>query len=471
MLRGEQTPLVRLQPVAASSADADDAIRLGAAYGLKPDEWQELVLRGWLGRRRDGKWASSRCGLSCPRQNGKNAVVEIRELFGIITLGEKWLHTAHEVKTARKAFLRLVSFFENERKYPELAELVESIRKANGQEAIFLKNGGSVEFVARSKSSGRGFTVDCLLLDECQEFSDEALEALLPTISASPLGNPQQIYTGTPPGPRSVGEVFTRLHDDGNLGKDKRLCWFEWGAPRDCDMDDPAMWAQANPGLGYRLDLDVIAAERASFDDDGFGRERLGIWDVPVTGTSGITGEMWAACGNPESVIITPPVLTIDVSPNLWSAICVAGRNDQGMTHVEVPFFRAGTNWVVDEVIRLMAEHGITSVSLDPTGPAGALLPAFESAGVELAILSARDMAQACGLFYNCVADCTLRHLGNDDWLNLAIAGATRRPLGDLWAWARRTSLVDIAPLVASTIACRAVALGSPELDVSLSVW
>ena len=147
VLRGEQTPLVRLQPVAVSSADADDAIMLGASYGLKPDEWQELVLRGWLGRRRDGKWASSRCGLSCPRQNGKNAVVEIRELFGIITLGEKWLHTAHEVKTARKAFLRLVSFFENERKYPELAELVESIRKANGQEAIFLKNGGSVEFV------------------------------------------------------------------------------------------------------------------------------------------------------------------------------------------------------------------------------------------------------------------------------------------------------------------------------------
>jgi hypothetical protein len=33
-------------------------------------------------------------------------------------LGEKFLHTAHEVKTARKAFLRIASFFENRRNTP-----------------------------------------------------------------------------------------------------------------------------------------------------------------------------------------------------------------------------------------------------------------------------------------------------------------------------------------------------------------
>ena len=148
--------------------DVDDAIELATLYGLVPDEWQEWVLEGWLARTRSGKLASSQCGLAVPRQNGKNACLEIVELFKVVVLGRKILHTAHEVKTARKAFLRLRSFFENERQWPELAALVKEIRRTNGQEAIVLTNGGSVEFIARSKGSGRGFTMDDLVLDEAQ---------------------------------------------------------------------------------------------------------------------------------------------------------------------------------------------------------------------------------------------------------------------------------------------------------------
>jgi phage terminase large subunit-like protein len=193
---------------------------------LAPDEWQRFVLEDWLARGgKGGKFASLTCGLSVPRQNGKNAILEMRELFGIVQLGEKFLHTAHEVKTARKAFIRLASFFENERKWPELAELVKDIRRTNGQEAIVLTNGGSVEFVARSKGSGRGFTVDVLVCDEAQELSDDALEALMPTTSASPQQNPQWIFTGTPPGPTANGEVFSRTRDDALSGKSSRLCW------------------------------------------------------------------------------------------------------------------------------------------------------------------------------------------------------------------------------------------------------
>src|SRR5690606_40084508 len=76
-----------------------------------------------------------------------------RSLYGMVALGEKFLHTAHEVKTARKAFLRIASFFENPRRWPELAELVKEIRRTNGQEAVVLHNGGSVEFVADRKST------------------------------------------------------------------------------------------------------------------------------------------------------------------------------------------------------------------------------------------------------------------------------------------------------------------------------
>jgi hypothetical protein len=154
-------PRVRLVP-RGSGSEADDACELASGYGLTPDDWQAMVLSGWLGLRRDGLWSAPRCGLAVPRQNGKNGILEVRELYGLVFRGEKFLHTAHEVKTARKAFLRLLHFFDNPRKFPELAELVKEVRRTNGQEAVVLDNGGSVEFIARSKGSGRGFTVDVL---------------------------------------------------------------------------------------------------------------------------------------------------------------------------------------------------------------------------------------------------------------------------------------------------------------------
>ena len=120
---GNQKPTFVINPVSTYTL-GDDAAELGASYGLKPDPWQEEILKQWLAFNGD-TYAATTCGLSVPRQNGKNALIEIRELYGItcperdeygdiIKPAEKILHTAHEVKTARKAFLRLCSFFENE---------------------------------------------------------------------------------------------------------------------------------------------------------------------------------------------------------------------------------------------------------------------------------------------------------------------------------------------------------------------
>jgi len=55
----------------------------------------------------------------------------------------------------------------------------------------------------------------------------------------------------------------------------------------------------------------------------------------------------------------------------------------------------------------------------------------------------------------------TLRHVGSLDLWN-AIRGASTRALTDRWAWSRRSSSVDIAPLVAATLALWA-AMGMPE--------
>ena len=62
----------------------------------------------------------------------------------------------------------------------------------------------------------------------------------------------------------------------------------------------------------------------------------------------------------------------------------------------------------------------------------------------------AREMAAACGQFYDAVTTQALTHF-DDAPLATALAGAQKRDLGDAWAWARRTVGVDISPLVAAT--------------------
>lgn len=455
-LIGAQTPRVRLVPRAKDN-DFEDAAFLAASYGLTPDEWQENVLEGWLGIRHDGKWAAPRCGLAVPRQNGKNGALEIRELYGMIVKGERFLHTAHEVKTARKAFLRLLSFFENARKYPELAALVapNGIRKTNGQEAIVLANGGSVEFVARSKGSARGFSVDVIVMDEAQELGDEAFEALGYTTSASP--NYQHILTGTPPGPTANGEVFTRMREEGIDGKNRRLCWMEWGCDGDgVDLDDRANWAKANPALGIRLSLEFTADERGAFSDEGFARERLGMWDGEAS-LSVIRAKAWADLANPESQAADPVAFAIDMDPNrLMASIGVAGIAGDRI-HVEAIENRScerGSGWIVERVKALQTQWKPCAIVLDAASPAASLIPDLEAARVKLTITNARDMAQACGLFYDAATDGSLVHI-DSPLLNRAVAGARKRNIGAEggWGWNRKDNATDITPLVAVTLA------------------
>lgn len=453
---GAQTPRVHVAPKGRWRGDGEDASFLSTAYGLAPDMWQAQVLEDWLARGgRGGKYASLTCGLSVPRQNGKNAILEMRELFGMVQLGEKFLHTAHEVKTARKAFIRLASFFENTRKWPELAELVKDIRRTNGQEAIVLTNGGSVEFVARSKGSGRGFTVDVLVCDEAQELSDDALEALMPTTSAAPLGNPQWIFTGTPPGPTANGEVFTRTRDDALSGKSSRLAWHEWSCTGSADLDDPTSAASANPALGGRLQWDVIQGERSRFSDEGFARERLGMWDSAGSQRV-ISADSWKVVADSNLVDRGDDVaIAFDVSPDRSTAtIASAAWTTEGLPYVDVVESRRGEpDWGIQRFVDMCERHQVRAVVIDGASAAFSLVDPLRQRGLTVTVTSARQMAAAFGNFYDTVMDGGMRHL-DQPLLNLALAAARKRKIGDSgFGWSRKDSESDITPVTAATLA------------------
>lgn len=445
-------------------ADAHDAIRFAADYGLVPDDWQSWVIEGWLGRDKlTGRLAASSCGLSVPRQNGKNAILEVVELFKMVALGRKILHTAHEVKTARKAFLRLAGFFESARQWPELAALVSEVRRTNGQEAIVLTNGGSVEFIARSRGSGRGFTVDDLVCDEAQELGTEAYAALKPTISAAPSGDPQTILTGTPPSPSMDGEIFGRLRENALSGKASRACWDEWRIDDGADPDDPEQWGKANPALGLRLMADVIQDERASMDDETFFRERGGRW-APVGSASGvIPRDSWDMCGDETSLAVDRFSLGIEVGPDQSSAaVVLAGARADGRWHVELDEHRKGATWLVPYVSALVAANPqIRAVVGDVGGPLASFVTKdargrYLLTGTKVVVTAptVKELGAACSNLLVAVVTAAVAHLQQPQ-LTGAVAVAGKRDLGDsgLWAFSRKAATSDITPVQGAALA------------------
>lgn len=426
--------------------DGDDAAELVGAYGYDLDPWQRRVLSSWLGRDAADRFTATSCGLSVPRQNGKNALLEVRELYGIVTMGERILHTAHEVKTARKAFLRLASFFENERQYPELAALVKCIRKTNGQEAIELTEeagGGSVEFSARSRGAARGFTVDVVVFDEAQELTDEQLDALLPTLAAAPSGNRQYIYTGTPPGPSSPGEVFRRTRQTAMDGKDAHLAWHEWSVDGIPEPGAPAdellrLAYTTNPAMGYRIEAGFVAKEALSMSLDGFARERLGWWSGQTLAAAVPRAE-WDACATPDPPKDGAVCYAVKFAPDgSHGSLAVCLTPDEGAPHVELVAVRDmshGVGWFADWLEPRQAGASLTVI--DGAGNAQALVDELRRRRVpprKLAKPRYADVADACAGLLNAVRERKMTHFAQST-LDEAAHASTKRRIGSGGGW------------------------------------
>lgn len=443
-----QRPTVHVAP-RYSETYGDLASKLAADYGLNPDEWQRFILDDWLART-SGSWASLTCGLAVPRQNGKNALIEVRELFGMVGLGERILHTAHEVKTAQKHFRRLKHFFGTRAEdpaamYPELNALVENVRSVNGQEAIYLKNGGSIELVARSKNSGRGFTVDVLIMDEAQEMGEDALEALMPTTSAAPLGNPQWIFTGTPPGPSASGEVFTRVREEALSDKPGKLSWHEWSVVGEVDLDDRVLWRMTNPALDSgRLQEAVIEGERSRFSDGGFARERLGRWPQIGSSSRRWSAEFWQRGDTdapPESGVRSFAVAFAQDGQRL--SLSGAVKHADGV-HVElIDAFQGVADRGVDPLADWLAERWHDTSLIAIAGAAGAALKAaLRERGVPdrvIHVMTTTDYFAANTMTEDALKAQTVTHPigGEGDVLNMSVAvcDGKKRGQNGQWGW------------------------------------
>jgi hypothetical protein len=330
-----------------------------------------------------------------------------------------------------------------------------------GQEGWTFKNGSRVSLTASGKGSGHGFSVDQGILDECWEDQDNRREqSMVPAMAT--IADAQLLVMST------MGtDASTYLNRKVEIGraaavKDKGsgIAYFEWSVPLDEDIENPDVWWEYMPALGRTISQAAVQHAFENMEEAEFRRA----WCNQATKAAHdriFPENTWSACCDPRTAVNRnePVVLCVDVLPDRsYAAVCASDGKA-----VEVADHRPGTGWVVERCQELLQNWNAT-LCLDGGGPSASLAPDFENAGVEVKQLNTAGVAAACGQMYDAIADRRVR-FRTDPSLDEAVNGLAKRPLGDRFIWSRSTSLADITPFMAGTLAYAQAQIEPPAVD------
>ncbi len=280
--KGRQTPTQSVI-LPYTQTRGQEAVDLYEETGRTAIEWQQLLCSDIMATDEDGLWVHQKFGFSVPRRNGKNEIVVMREIWGLVN-GEIICHTAHRTTTSSSAWNRLrallikAGYVELGRKRQDEIPPEKSFRtnKQHGLENITLTNGGKIDFRTRTPNGGLGEGFDLLVIDEAQEYTDDQESALIYTVSDSE--NPQTIFCGTPPTTVSSGTVFMKMRSETLSGSTIDTGWAEWSIPKQTDdVYNTELWYETNPSMGYHLNERKVRAEIRK-DIVDFNIQRLGVW-------------------------------------------------------------------------------------------------------------------------------------------------------------------------------------------------
>lgn len=446
------------------SPEIEDDVRQVLEWaGLELDGWQESFLFESLRTRYDGKWAAFEVAGVVPRQNGKGAIQEARQLTGLFVLGEPLqIHTAHEFKTCSEHFLRVKDLIEGS---DDLSEHVKIIRTGAGEQGVELRGGERLRFLARSGRSIRGFSANTIYFDEAFELSAATMGSVLPALSGESIKVPGAQVWYFSSAPHFESEFLHKLLDRAE-SDEPELFLRAWESESDTRLDDVEAWRRVNPAIDIRIDEGFIRNEMRALCStpqgvSEFKRERLGIRE----GGDGEVGVLPMAKWE-RLEIATPPKLESVVyglavaSDGTASAVGSAGRLPNGELYVDNVKYSEGTDWVLEYLSEDLYPRKRAAVHIHPDDLANSFIRPLEDAGVEVVKVGGRDYRAACGEILRAVTDSGLRHLGQK-CLTDSVAVARKRLVGKEggWVWVR-PSAVDISPLKAATLALSGVASG-----------
>lgn len=475
-LLGVQEPRLSSIPT-GDSARGDQAVAFARFCGLTLYPWQEDLLRDMCRTDSSGNWVAREVVTVVARQNGKGEVLLARELAGIYLFGEKTIfHSAHFMDTAIDAQRRLwevieacdelLSWFEYPDQSPDGKAYDEPPRKTtgNGKESIMFPNGAQVLFRTRTKKTGRGLSVDLLILDECFDLPNETYAALGKLVRARQRA--QTVFISSPVNrfEHCHGAVFSAKRWAGVDGV-PRLLFKEWSPAPEADPFAQATWAACNPsmvdqGAGAQLSdiaADANAAKNSEVLKDSFLVETLaaGNWvprDGDGVGDHIIDLDQWEGLECASPAVVGDCCVAVDVTPAGDRVGVVAAIRTAGGVHLMVnPLEAFDRELVVDAVVSSVNNNDPVAVLLDPKGPASTLISPLKVEGVEAEELSWGPVSAATELFMQMIAEGQITHDGDPRWVE-ALKVAAFRP-GKASGRALTRTAGSVCELVAATFA------------------
>lgn len=440
-----------------------------------------------------GRWLSYEAAIIEGRQNGKTKSVllalALADLFGALgSEPDRMVWTAHVMKTTLDTFEAVQKLIDANY---SLSKKVKEIVTRKSEEAVILNDGSTLDFIARSDSSGRGLSGKQLFLDEALFLRMAMMGSLMPVLSSR--DNPRINY-GSSAG-KGDSDFLRSIQRRGRRLNDPSLILIEYKSPGGwddpgcglgikcdhiydnplnqvfnpitrffgCQMDDPNNWRMANHAMHRgRMREDFVAAERRSLcqNTEGvleFGRERMG-WEE-LGGVSldpdRIPQAAWTAQTDPLSQIVGEVVFSIDMNPaGTHCAIGVSGLRADGSVHFGVIDYRRGDDWVCKRLTELLDRHEtMCGVMWQPKAPVGALRERLKEEGIFMVDVDAGEYNESCGAFKAHIVNGTAWHVGSQV-LNGAFEVSERRvQVEGGWCFGRSKSSGDICPLVAAVLA------------------
>jgi len=428
--------------------------------GFELFEWQKEVAYTALELDEKGRYCHRSCGVTVGRQNGKTTLLLFRIALELLKPNSIVIYTSQDRNSARKKW---EEFCEILYSTPFSKRIKRQIR-ANGQEELTCNNNSRFLIVTPNATGARGLTVDLAIIDEALAADLRLVSAIQPTMATKESA--QLWITSNAGGPYStLLQHYRKLgHEDSPA-----LSWHEWTPYKDdFDIYDENVWHEAIPTLEEKNGVTLTAVKEAVQTTDPmiFAQEWLNVWPSLVTQTV-IEPAKWAALARQDIQIQNWMVFGVDVSPDRDRASIGAAGLNGAFTALEVIESESRIGWLKDRILQLHEKYNMPFV-IDSGAAASSLIGELEELNINIVPINMRQYGQACGSFYDACEQETIAHLG-DGRLDEAIAGATKRKLGEQWAWSRNSN-VDITPLVACTIARFALIAGltTPEKKVAI---
>lgn len=484
MLLGVQEPSLSSVPDGHREV-GELAVQFAEFCGMGLYPWQADLLRDLcitdrpveisqdeLGRPKiigDYSWASREGVCVVARQNGKSYSIIARELAGIFLFGEKTIfHTAHFMDTAIDAQKNMWEVIEsNEELMSWWAGEYEGVPRkttGNGKESIVFPNGAIVYFRTRTKKTGRGLSVDFLVLDECFDLPHETYAALSKLTRARERA--QTLFISSPV------NRFEHLHGavmsakrwagiDGEPG----VMFKEWSPAEDDDPFSPETWARCNPslvdsGFGAQLadiESDARTAKNSELLLEQFMVETLarGNW-VPRDGEETqeyvLDPEVWGGRFDPSPVPAGDSCVAVDVDPDGQRvAVVAAVKTTTGFHLMLNPLLQFDRPETISVVVSGVEKNDPLGVLLDPKGPSSTLVRGLNDAGVEPTEMSFKSVTAACELFLALFAEGKITHDGDARFVEALKSAVFRTGHGGGRALSKQSGSIE--PLVAATFA------------------